>query len=83
MDANYQVQLNLNEVAQQYAVRKPSPTPEQLKPNGEFRSFNTCSGLTYSSFKPGPPVHFTSNFSQQGKPERAMLICLHKYHMDN
>lgn len=70
MDANCQGQLNLHEVARQCAVRKSSPTPEQLKLNGASpRSFNTRSELTYSSFKPGPPMHVTSNFSQQGKPE--------------
>lgn len=83
MDANCQGQLNLNEVARQYAVRKASPTPEQLTLNGVPRSINTRSGLTYSSFKLGPPVHVTSNLSQQGKPEGSMLLCLHKYYLGN
>ena len=80
MDADCQGQLNVNEVAREYAVRKPSPTPEQLKLNGVSR---TRSGRTYSSFKPGPPVHVTSNFSQQDKPEHSVLLCLHKCYIDN
>ena len=80
LDTNCQGHLNLNEVARQYAVRDSSPTPEQLKLNGVARSFNTRSGLTYSSFKPGLPVHVTTSFSQQGKPERSVLICLRKYY---
>lgn len=83
MDANCQGQLNLNEVARQYAVLKSSPTSEQLKLNEVPRSFNERSGLTYSSFKPGPPVHVNCNFSQQGKPELSMLLCLHKYFIDD
>ena len=83
MDANCQGQLNLNEVARQYAVRKSSPIPEQLKLNEVPRSFNARSGLTYSSFKAGPPVHVSSNFSQQGKPERSVLLCLLKCYIDN
>ncbi|KAL3145671.1 hypothetical protein ABBQ32_003206 [Trebouxia sp. C0010 RCD-2024] len=66
MDANCQGQLNLSEVARQYAVQESSPTPEQLKPNGVPTSFNTCSRLTYSRFKPGPPVLLPVTFLNKG-----------------
>lgn len=65
-DTNCQGQLNLKEVAEQYASGESSLDPKHLQLNGVARSSSTRSELTYFSFKPGCSVHTSPSFSQQG-----------------
>lgn len=65
-DTNCQAQLNLKEVAEQYASGESSLDPKHLQLNGVARSSSTRSDLTYFSFKPGCSVHTSPSFSQKG-----------------
>lgn len=75
LDTNCQGQLNLKEVARQYASGESSLDPKHLQLNGVARSFSTRSGLTYFSFKPGCSVYTSTSFSQQGTSKYVVSLC--------
>ena len=74
-DTNCQAQLNLKEVAEQYASGESSLDPKHLQLNGVARSSSTRSDLTYFSFKPGCSVHTSPSFSQKGTSKYVVDWC--------